>query len=436
MDTQQENQTSNSTRVDEKSSLMGDLKSYKSHSLSAKLVFLIIIISVIAGAGGGAGGLIYLSHSSQFQKYLLQPVPGNETKQVVLNEDSAVIDVVKKASPAVVSVVVSKDLNKIPGYGTSPFSQDPFFQFFGSSGASQAPQTPTSPNVQQVAAGTGFFVSPDGTILTNKHVVSDETASYTVVTNDGQTHDAKVLSRDPVNDLAIIKIDATNEPILELADSGQIQTGQRVVAIGNSLGQYQNTVTTGIVSGIGRSITAGGSDGSEELDGVIQTDAAINPGNSGGPLLNILGQVIGINTAIDNQGQLVGFSIPSGDIAKALESYKKYGRIARPFLGVRYIMITKPLALSQKLPRDYGALVLRGQNTTDFAVLPGSPADKAGIRENDIILEVNGAKVDGTNTLSKLLSNSQIGDSITLKIYHKGSEKDVKATLEENKYRS
>lgn len=411
-------------------SLMGDLKSYKSKSLSGNLLAAIVVLSLVSGAVGGAFGASYASQSPQFKKYFSSNPSVNAGQNLVLNEDSAIIDTVKKTSPAVVSVVVSKDLSKIPGFGSNPFGQDPFFQMFGLN--TQA-QPNTTPNVQQIAAGSGFFISQDGTILTNKHVVADESASYSVVTSDGKTYDAKVLTRDPVGDLAIIKIDITNAPILEFADSTQIQIGQRVVAIGNSLGQYQNTVTSGIVSGIGRSITAGGSDGSEELQGVIQTDAAINPGNSGGPLLNILGQVIGINTAIDNGGQLVGFAIPSVDVQKAVGSFKKYGRIARPFLGVRYIMINKDLAQKQKLPRDYGALILRGQNNTDFAVLPGSPADKAHLTENDIILEVNGTKVDDKNSLAKLLSNFQIGDVVNLKVYSKGSEKDVKVTLEENK---
>jgi serine protease Do len=264
-------------------------------------------------------------------------------------------------------------------------------------------------------------------------VVSDTAASYTVLTADGKSYDAKVLSQDPVNDLAIIKIDIKNAPFLSLADSSQIQIGQRVIAIGNSLGQYQNTVTSGIVSGTSRSITAGGNDGSEQLSGVIQTDAAINPGNSGGPLLNISGQVIGINTAIDQQGQLVGFAIPSNDISRALASFQKNGRITRAFLGVRYVLINQSLADQQKLPRNYGALIVRGQTVTDLAVVPGSPADKAGLVENDIILEVNGTKVDDSNSLSALLQNYNIGDVITLKVYDKGNEKDIKVTLGETK---
>ncbi|MBL8030993.1 MAG: trypsin-like peptidase domain-containing protein [Candidatus Doudnabacteria bacterium] len=349
-----------------------------------------------------------------------------------MTEQSAVIDVVKKANPAVVSIVISKDLSKVPGFGVDPFGGDPFFQFFGFN--RQTPRSNPTPNVQKIGAGSGFLVSPDGLVLTNRHVVEDEGASYTVLTNDRKKYEAKVLTRDPVNDLAILKIEITNAPVLELADSAQIQIGQRVIAIGNSLGQYDNTVTTGVVSAINRSVTAGGESGAaEQLEGVIQTDAAINPGNSGGPLLNVLGQVIGINTAIDQGGQLVGFAIPANDISRALDSFKKTGKITRPYIGVRYVLITPELAESQKLPKDYGALIARGETFTDVAVIPGSPADKAGLVENDIILAVDGTRVDEEHSLSGLLRNHQVGDVVSLRVYHKGEEKAVTVTLSESK---
>jgi S1-C subfamily serine protease len=254
-----------------------------------------------------------------------------------------------------------------------------------------------------------------------------------VLTNDGTSYQATVLTRDPVNDLAIVKVDIQDAPTLSLADSAQLEIGQRVIAIGNSLGQYQNTVTTGVVSGIGRSIVAGGTEGGvEALEGVIQTDAAINPGNSGGPLLNSLGQVIGINTAVDREGQLVGFAIPSNDAQKALDSFRKTGRITRPFLGIRYVMITPALAEQEHLPKDYGALIIRGQSAADVPVVPGSAADKAGLKENDIILEVNGQKVEQSATLSKFLKQFQPGDVVRLKVHSQGQERDVNVTLGEN----
>jgi S1-C subfamily serine protease len=400
-----------------------------SFRLTATVVVLALVSGFIGGFFGAQRGSVLLANQS---------VGGQNAKTVVLEEGSAVVDVVKKASPAVVSIVISKDLSKVPGYGADPFGgADPFAPFFGfgfgnrSSGMNR--QQPSEPDVQKIGAGSGFFVSRDGLIITNKHVVTDEAASYTVLTNDRKSYEAKVLTRDPVNDFALLKIDIQNAPTLELADSNAIQIGQKVVAIGNSLGQYENTVTTGVVSGIGRSITAGGQDGSEQLEGVIQTDAAINPGNSGGPLLNILGQVIGINTAIDREGQSVGFAIPSLDAQRGLESFKKNGKITRPFLGVRYVMISPDLAKRQKLPKDYGALVVRGETATDLAVVPGGPADKAGIVENDIILEVNGQKLSEEQTLAGRLRQLQVGDTVSFKVYHRGEEKVVKAQLGESK---
>ena len=226
---------------------------------------------VVCYCVGGVAGVLYAPKIPQLQKFLhIQPGTLTQvSQQVTLEESSSVIDVAKKSSPAVVSIIISKDLNKVPGYGYSPFEFDPFSQFFGTDpNQQQTPSTSTGPNVQKIGAGTGFFVSSDGLILTNKHVVADEQATYSVVTQDGKTYDAQVLTRDPVNDLAIVKIDIKDAPTLTLADSSTAQVGQRVIAIGNSLGQYQNTVTTGVVSGIGRSIVAGGETGddTEELD--------------------------------------------------------------------------------------------------------------------------------------------------------------------------
>ncbi len=389
-------------------------------STSVKIIVFSIILSLIFGGIGGTLGSLFFLRSSSGKKLLPELFGAALNQKVTLNEDSATIDVVKKARPAVVSIIISQDLSKIPGYGIDPF----FDYFYGNGGDSD-----NSPNIQEVGAGSGFFVSDDGLILTNKHVVSTSNASYTVLTQDGTKYDAKVAAVDPVNDLAIVKIDIKDAPYLNLSDSSKIQVGQHVIAIGNSLGQYQNSVTTGIISGIGRSITAG----SENLSGVIQTDAAINPGNSGGPLLDFTGQVVGINTAIDQEGQLVGFAIPANEGAKSLASFKKNGKITSAFLGVRFITLNADIAKQNKLPKDFGALIVNGKSMTDFAVLPGSPADKAGLMENDIILEVNGKQVNEDNLLPTLLSAYNPGDVVTLKVYHKGSEKDIKVTLGETK---
>ncbi|MBP9686785.1 MAG: trypsin-like peptidase domain-containing protein [Candidatus Doudnabacteria bacterium] len=384
--------------------------------ISRQTLALVVVVSVVAGFFGGyiggiRGGSAPLSDG------------GNQT--IVVQENSAVIDVVKNASPAVVSIVVSKDVSALQRSYTSPFGFDPFSQFFGFGSGSGD----TQPNVQEVGAGSGFIISEDGLILTNKHVVSDMSAKYTVVLNDSRSFEATVLTRDPVNDLAIVKISATGLPTLELADSDMLQIGQRVIAIGNSLGQYANTVTTGVVSGIGRSITAGGESGNEQLEGVIQTDAAINPGNSGGPLLDISGKVIGINTAIDREGQAVGFAIPSSDATRALTSFRKTGKITRPFLGVRYAMITQEMAKRQSLERDYGAWLTPGGS--DPAVQPGSPAERGGLKANDIILEVEGKRLDETYTLAGALRGFDVGQTVQLTVYRNGSELSLRITLEE-----
>ncbi len=360
-------------------------------------------------------------------------------KVIKIEEESAVIEVVEKVSPAVVSIIVTKDLPIIEQYYSEPFGSDFFRQFFGDDfddffgfGTPQYRQKGTEK--REVGGGTGFLVSADGYIITNKHVVLDEEADYTVLMNNETRHEAKILAQDPVNDLAVIKIDGSNFPYIELGDSSNLKVGQSVVAIGNALGEFRNTVSTGVISGLSRSVVAGGFGiGTEQLMGVIQTDASINPGNSGGPLLNLAGQAIGINTAMAAGAENIGFAIPSNEVKNTYESVEEYGRIIRPWLGVRYIQINEAIAENNKLDVDYGALIVRGEDRTDLAVMPGSPADKAGLEENDIILEFNGQRIDDKNTLVRAISKFKPGDEITLKILHKGGEKEVKVVLEEMK---
>ena len=219
-----------------------------------------------------------------------------------------------------------------------------------------------------------------------------------------------------------------------MGDSADLKVGQSVIAIGNALGEFRNTVSTGVISGLARSVTAGGAGiGSEQLLNVIQTDASINPGNSGGPLLNIAGQVIGINTAMAQGAQNIGFAIPINEVKNTIDSVKKNGKIVRPWLGVRYVIINKAIADANKLSVDYGAIIVRGQNQTDLAVIPGSPADKAGLVENDIILESNGQKITEANPLANLVAKLKPGDEITLKVLHQSKEKTIKVRLEEMK---
>ncbi|MBI5401291.1 trypsin-like peptidase domain-containing protein [Candidatus Wolfebacteria bacterium] len=338
-----------------------------------------------------------------------------------------IVSAVENAAPAVVSVIVTKDLPVMEQYFTNPFGND-FWGF-------QIPQyRQKGTEKKEVGGGTGFIISSDGMIVTNKHVVEDEKAEYTVLTNDGKKYPAQVLARDPLNDLAVLKINEKNLPVLKLGDSDKIKIGRTVIAIGNALGEFRNTVSAGIISGLKRSVAASGmASGAEQLQEVIQTDAAINPGNSGGPLLNLAGEVVGVNTAMAQGAENIGFAIPVNQIKKSIESVKKNGKISYPWLGVRYILITEELKKKNNLSVDYGALVSRGEKPEDLAVAPGSPADKAGIIENDIILEVNGVKVNEENTLAALIQKRQIGEEITLKISRKGEEKSVKVKLEERK---
>jgi len=351
----------------------------------------------------------------------------------VPDEESAVTAAVEKASPAVVSIIVSKDIPKIQNFFEDPFDWDPFFNPFGSGQRQQPDQGETEK--QEIGGGSGFIVSKDGLIATNKHVVSDQSAEYTVMTNDEKKHSAKVMAIDPTNDVAILKIEAGNNlPVLELGDSGSLKIGQTVIAIGNSLGEFRNTVSKGIISGLKRNVTAGNGFGqAETLSEVIQTDAAINPGNSGGPLLNISGQVIGVNVAMAQGAENIGFALPINLVKKDIESVKTKGKIVQPYLGVRYIPVTEEIQKANNLSYDYGALVLRGQQITDFAVVPGSPADKAGIVENDIIMELNGQKIDGNHNLADQIAKFNIGDTISLKVWSKGQEKTVQVKLEERK---
>ncbi len=337
----------------------------------------------------------------------------------IVEDDSAVIDVVQQASPAVVSIVITKDVPKYKSFFEDPFG---FFNERNQEGTEK----------QTVGGGSGFFVNSNGMIVTNKHVVGDQGADYTVITNDGKEYSAKVLARDPIKDIAVIKVEGNNFPTLGFGNSSDLKIGQTVVAIGNSLGEFSNSVSKGIISGLQRNVTAGSGLGqTEQLSNIIQTDAAINPGNSGGPLLNIDGKVIGINVAMAQNAQNIGFAIPSDQIAKIVDQVKSSGKISTPFLGVRSVTLNDQIQKANNLPFNYGALVSRGEKATDLAVIPGSPADKAGIQENDIILEINGKKIDNKNEISDAISNMNVGQVITMKIWHKGETKEIKITLGE-----
>ncbi|KKP68511.1 MAG: Protease Do [Candidatus Moranbacteria bacterium GW2011_GWE1_35_17] len=401
------------------------------NKLSIK-IWLIIILgmflsSILGGffgfmAGGFSGMLSNKLKNKVENKLGLNNDQQQEEKGSIFREESAVIDVVEKNSPAVVNIVITKDIPKFRNNGFN-FFFDPF-------GIEDESSRETEK--QKVGGGTGFFVSSDGMIVTNKHVVSDETAQYTVITTDEKEYTAQVLARHPSLDVAIIKIDGVNFPVLNLGDSSALKVGQSVIAIGNSLGEFSNSVSFGIVSGLKRDITAGSGYGdSEKLTNIIQTDAAINPGNSGGPLLDIKGNVVGVNVAVAQGVENIGFAISVNDIKKTIEQVKNSGKISIPYIGIRYIMLNEEIQTDNNLPYNYGALISRGEKITDFAVIPGSPADKAGLVENDIILEINGKKVEKDNQINSTIASLSIGEEITLKIWHKGEEKEIQLKLEE-----
>lgn len=312
----------------------------------------------------------------------------------VKTQEEAVIDVVDKASPAVVSIIQTATVF------------DPY----------------SGPISQKQGIGTGFVVKENGVILTNRHVVSDKSVKYKVMLKDGSEYDVSEVHRDFAYDLAIIKVPASGLKTLTLGDSDNLKVGQTTVAIGNALGRYTNTVTTGVVSGIGRGIEASSGTGDVEyMDDVIQTDAALNPGNSGGPLLDLSAKVIGINVAIAGSADNIGFSIPINVAKPLLAGYEKHGRIVRPFLGVSYYVITDDEARLYDLPQ--GAYVQE--------VISGSGAAEAGVKEGDIITAVDGKKIEAQTALAKIIITYEVGDTVTLTISRQGKEITLKAKLTE-----
>ncbi len=396
------------TYLDEAESTSASAKP-RSPRRGGPMVLLILISSLLMGAVGAIGVIVALQTTELPQWLGIDTDKAlnlgiGRTDHVILEESSAITDSVDTVSPAVVSITTTQNVR----------------DFFGRT-------------IEQKGGGTGFILTSDGLIVTNKHVVSDDSATYHVFLNDGQDYEAKVVARDPLNDLAVIKIEATGLPVVELGSSDDLKVGQWVIAIGNALGEFNNTVTVGVVSAKERQITADGGGVSEDLSGLLQIDAAINPGNSGGPLVNLKGQVVGINTAIAGNAENIGFAIPINLVSKAIQSIKDTGKISRPMIGIRYVPITKEMAKINELPVDYGVLVLRGTNPGELAVIPGSPADKAGIEENDLVTEINGKRLDEQHSLLSRLAEFSVGETITLTIYHDGTEKKVELTLTEQK---
>lgn len=341
-----------------------------------------------------------------------------------MKERSPVVGIAQRACPAVITIVVSKDLPKIEGFFLLPVGGQEFIM----------PDMKGKKEKTKVGGGSGFIISPDGYVFTCSHVVSDPDADYTVIIDPQKKYPAKVLAKDQLVDVAILKIDGKDFPYLECGDSDKTLLGETVVAIGNPLGEFEDTLSAGIISGLSRSITAHGGMASKttSLRGLIQTDAAINPGNSGGPLVDMEGKVIGINTAVAAGAQNIGFAIPINYATKVLEEVKIHGRLKRPFLGVRYVILNKEISQSNKLPVDYGALIVR-EHLGEPAIIKDSPIEKAGLKEYDIILEVNDEKITEENALTDILPKFKIGQEISLKILREGKEIKTKVKLEEKR---
>lgn len=392
-----------------------------------KLIALIVGAALVGGVLGSISSAEFaranlLEDVWNFLKGGVPPAaapvaPGAEPAspyQPALDYEEAVIKAVEAASPSVVSIVISKDVPVIERCPYDPFGNIPpeFRQFFGQGFEFYQP-CERGTRREQIGGGSGFIVSEDGLIVTNKHVVTDAKAAYTVFTNDGKKYDARVVARDPLQDLAVIRINASGLTPARLGNSDSVKLGQTAIAIGNALGEFRNTVSVGVVSGLARTITASGEGfGTETIQGVIQTDAAVNPGNSGGPLLNLRGEVIGIATAIASGAENVGFAIPVNQAKRAIESVKRTGKIVIPYLGIRYLMVDEEVAKRDKLPVAYGALI-RGTSVGP-GVIPNSPAAEAGLKTEDIILEMNGVKLDDTNPLGTVIQRFNVGDAVTL----------------------
>lgn len=404
-------------------------------------ILLIIFLSSLFGflAGTVSGSFLYFKIRNELSRLNIS-LPESPAYLPQPSQEDAIIKVVKEASPAVVSIVVTKDVPKLELYYENPFEEffgGPLFEF-------KIPQyRQKGTEKQEVGGGTGFIVSKEGMVLTNAHVVSDEKADYTVLTNDGKKYPASVLARDATRDLAVMKIgeksDSKSFPTLKLGDSDKLQIGQTVIAIGNALGEFRNTVSVGVISGLGRRVTASGGGTVETLEDVVQTDAAINRGNSGGPLFNLKGEVIGVNFAMAELAENIGFAVPVNKAKKDIEQVEKFGKISFPYLGIWYLVLNEEIKKEKNLQVSEGAWITRWTKDEEGnwqiqdkpAVIPGTAAQIAGLRENDIILEFNQEKITPENTLAKIIMKYNPGDKAVLKVLREGKEIILEAILGE-----
>ncbi|HMH70241.1 MAG TPA: trypsin-like peptidase domain-containing protein [Candidatus Saccharimonadales bacterium] len=371
------------------------------HSRKTQWIVTTCILGVLCLVAAGIAFMAFWSKSPQGSGLVSQHQSlNNDGNKVVTQEEENITGVVDKVSPTVVSVT-TKSQSESPYLGTQ----------------------------EQEGAGTGIIVGKNGYILTNKHVI-DGATTVGVILSDGTSYtDVKVLGTDPLNDVAFLKIDGvSNLPAAELGDSTSVRVGQKVVAIGNSLGQYQNTVTSGIISGTGRPVSAQAGNSIESLTDLIQTDAAINPGNSGGPLLNLKGQVIGINTAIAQDAQGIGFSIPINSTKGVLKGVLAGGEVRRAYIGVNFIPITADVAKHYNLSVKKGAYVFSGNDAA--AVVAGGPGAKAGIKDKDIITKIGSIEVGDRGGIASLVGEYAPGETIQVTLIRGGQTMTVTVTLE------
>ncbi len=380
------------------------------HRRTLTVTFGAIIVLALGFGGGWLGAAAHHDNAATL------PAQKIELK----GQAALVSSIAKNVGQSVVSVDVK---SQVPG--ASPFGS--FFGFNDGSGT----QT-------QEDAGTGIILTTDGLIMTNRHVVPAGATSVSITLSDGTVfEDVKVVGRTSDSDsldVAFLKIQDTKGKSLvpvTLGDSAQVNVGDPVVAIGNALGQFQNTVTSGIISGYGRSLQASASDGSsfENLDNLFQTDAAINEGNSGGPLVNLDGQVIGMNTAMASNSQSIGFAIPINDLSGLIDSVKSTGKLQRPYLGVIYVPITSDVKEQYSLNVNTGAYIPTVEQAGEDTVLSGGPADQAGMQPGDIITKVDGVDINQTTSLASLLNKHKVGDKVDLTIVRAGKTITKSVTL-------
>lgn len=341
--------------------------------------------------------------------------------------EASIPDVVATALPAVASIVITAE---VPLYEQYLAPVNPFGSFWG--GFSVPRQRQVGTEEREIGGGTGFFVTSEGHLITNRHVVDQTGVDYTVVTNDGTTYPVTVVARDPVLDIAVLQVEATEADFAHLPFAeAEPRLGEPVIAIGNALAEFPNSVSVGVVSGLSRNITARAGYSFESLDGLIQTDAAINQGNSGGPLLNGSGEVVGVNVAVAGNSENIGFALPGTIVSEVLTSVLESGTIERPYLGIRYVPITAALVERNNLPVEYGVLVVRGETRADLAVIPGSPAAQAGIVENDIILAIDDMELRDGRQLATVLRAYAPGDTVEVTLWRESGTETVSVTLDE-----